>query len=204
MLKLRQFRNIHRGEQFAVGCDPGTGENNYSCCQFISRKRLDVPLVYHTSEMATTMTNDLHPILSQIYSITGVRPIVAYERGNGGVFELTRLSELNRDMKYEIFTMPDKKDKLGWDTNVSSRPKMLSELKTAIDKQLLNVYDKITIEEMFSFIITDTGKAKAEKTAVDDAVMALAIAWQVHLISPLIVDTELRDEPRQIGGYGRR
>lgn len=180
-----------------MGCDPGTGENNYSCGQFLSRTRLDIPIVYHTSEMAVTMTNEINPLLEKIYDITGIEPVVAYERGNGGVFELTRLSGLNRNRKYRIFQMPeygkvdsdDESGKIGWDTNAATRPKMLSDLKDAVDGRLFEIYDKITIEEMFSFIVTQTGnlyKAKAEKGSLDDTVMALAIAWQMHLILPMV------------------
>ena len=73
--------------------------------------------------------------------------------------------------------------KLGWDTNTATRPKMLSELKEAIDKRLIKLYDGRTINEMFSFIVVQTStawKAQAEKGANDDLVMALAIAWQLQ------------------------
>ena len=56
-------------------------------------------------------------------------------------------------------------------------------LKEAIDKKLLRVYDKPTINEMFSFIIKQTEtswKAQAESGAHDDLVMSLAGAWQLY------------------------
>ena len=203
MKEIRQFRDFIKGEAIVVGCDPGTGEKNYSCAQFLSRKKLDVPLIYHTEKLATEMTNALYPILEQIYDITGVEPLVAYERGNGGIFELTRLEGFNRRAKYKIFEMPGK-DHIGWDTNTATRPKMLSEIKEAIDKRLIAVYDQVTIEEMLAFIISKTGKAKAEKGAVDDAVMALAIAWQLHVCTPLETDNSAiyNNAPRPVGGYG--
>jgi len=191
----RQYRDIDPGEQFVVGCDPGTGERNYSCAQFLSRTRLDVPIVYHTKEMAVQMTNDIQPVLEKIFDVTKYKAMVAYERGNGGMFEMGRLAGLNREGKYDIFEMPmlgkrEESDtkKLGWETSSATRPKMLADLKDAIDGQLFNVYDKPTIEEMFSFIITQRGqlyKAKAEKGALDDTVMALAIAWQLHILLPM-------------------
>lgn len=70
-----------------------------------------------------------------------------------------------------------------WDTNTATRPKMLADLKEAIDKRLIKIYDKRTINEMFSFIVVQTStawKAQAEKGANDDLVMALAIAWQLQ------------------------
>jgi hypothetical protein len=73
--------------------------------------------------------------------------------------------------------------RLGWDTNTATRPKMLADLKEAIDKKLIKLYDKRTVDEMFSFVVVQTStawKAQAEKGAKDDLVMALAISWQLQ------------------------
>jgi hypothetical protein len=56
-------------------------------------------------------------------------------------------------------------------------------LKEAIDKKLLTLYDKPTINELFSFIIKQTEtawKAQAESGAHDDLVMSLAGVWQLY------------------------
>ena len=56
-------------------------------------------------------------------------------------------------------------------------------LKEAIDKQVLKISDKPTIDEMFSFIVAQTSsswKAQAEQGGYDDLVMSLAIAWQMY------------------------
>jgi intein/homing endonuclease len=50
----------------------------------------------------------------------------------------------------------------------NTRPKMLSDLKDAIDNEVLKVYDKETIEEMFSFIVNRQGKPVAENGQHDD------------------------------------
>lgn len=190
MKDWRQYRNLTDGEHLLVFADTSAGAKDFSAVQFISRQKLDVPLVYHSKKMATEMTNALHPVLEKIFDITGVRPLVAYERNNGGVFEMERLASLNRRGKYDIFKMPtygkwlDNEDavKLGWDTNTATRPKMLSDLKDGVDKQVLTIYDRPTIEELFSFVIAKTSsswKAQAEKGAHDDLVMSLAGAWQL-------------------------
>ena len=148
-------------------------------------------MVYQTQKLATEMTSDIYPVLNKICDITGIEPLIAYERNNGGLFEMERLAAMNRKGKYEIFKMPQvgrtatetMPVRYGWDTNTATRPAMLSQLKEAIDKKVLKVYDKPTIEEMFSFIVCQTSsswKAQAEKNAYDDLVMALAIAWQLY------------------------
>lgn len=187
---FRQYRQIENGEAIVAFGDCSTGLGDYSACQFLSNTKLDIPLVYHSKKLSTEMTNEIHPILEKIFDITGIKPVIAYERNNGGVFEMERLATLNRMGKYEIFKMPvygniDNPDstKLGWDTNTATRPKMLSDWKEAIDKHLVTIYDKPTINEHFSFIITSTSssvKAQAEQGAHDDLVMSAAGAWQIR------------------------
>jgi hypothetical protein len=138
------------------------------------------------------MTPQIHLELERIYDETGVKPVVAFERNNGGVAEIERLATLNRNGKYTIYveksnvgtteTVSDTV-KLGWTTSSASRPTMLSMLKEAVDQCLIRIYDKPTITEMFSFIVSQTSsswKAQAEQGAHDDLIMALAIAWQLY------------------------
>ena len=118
--------------------------------------------------------------------------MVAFERNNGGIAEIERLATLNRNGKYIIYqekrniaTTDSTEDtiKLGWTTSSSTRPVMLQMLKEAIDNRLITIYDKPTINEMFSFIISQTSsswKAQAEQGAHDDLIMSLAGAWQLY------------------------
>lgn len=187
---FRQFRQIRPGEFFVIGADTSSGMSDYCAAQFISSTKLDVPLVFHSKASAPDMTNDLYPVLNRLYDVTGVKPLIAYERNAGGVFEFERLAALNRAGKYDLYKMPSvgsidnpEPTKLGWDTNTSTRPRMLSDLKDAVDKKLLKIYDQPTVNELFSFIISRTSsseKARAESGAHDDLVMSLAIAWQLY------------------------
>lgn len=187
---FRQFRNLEPGEFIVVGADTAMGLNDYCAAQFLSPRNNDVPMVYHSRTSATDMTNRLFEVLEKIYDVTGVAPVVAYERNNGGVFELERLASLNRLNKFRIYVAKNVGNldnatgsKIGWDTNTATRPMMLAEIKEAIDKQLITIYDKATLTEMFSFILAQTSstvKAQAEKGAHDDLIMSLAIAWQLR------------------------
>lgn len=187
---FRQFRDFQDGEFIVVAADTSSGLGDYCAAQFLSKTKIDVPLVYHSKTIATEMTNQLYPILERIYDITKKKPVVAYERNAGGTFEIDRLASMNRLGKYTLFKMPTMGQinypepvKYGWDTNTATRPAMLSQLKEAIDNKLLTIYDKPTIEEMFSFIVTRTTatvKAQAEAGCHDDLVMSLAIAWQLY------------------------
>lgn len=189
---FRRYRKYQPGEFIVVGVDTSWGGTDYCASQFLSKTNLDVPVVYHSKVLATEMTPQIHLELERIYDETKVKPVVAFERNNGGVAEIERLATLNRMGKYRIYTektnigsteTTEDSVKLGWTTSSASRPTMLSMLKECIDSRLINIYDKPTINEMFSFIISQTSsswKAQAEQGAHDDLIMALAIAWQLY------------------------
>lgn len=189
---FRRYREYERGEFLVVGVDTAWGGNDWCVAHFLSKTNLDVPVVFHSKVLASDMTPKIHTELEKIYDQTGVMPVVAFERNNGGVGELERLATLNRNSKYRIYvekTNVGTTDssgegvRLGWTTSSASRPTMLSMLKECIDNKLLRIYDKPTITEMFSFIVSQTSsswKAQAESGAHDDLIMALAIAWQLY------------------------
>jgi len=190
---FRRYRSYQKGEFVVVGVDTAWGGTDYCVSQFLSKTNLDVPTVFHSKVLATEMTPKIHLELERIYDQTKVKPVVAFERNNGGVAEIERLSTLNREGKYRIYiekskvgTTESTEDsiKLGWTTTSASRPTMLSALKEAVDNRLIRIYDKPTINEMFSFIVSQTSsswKAQAETGAHDDLIFGLAIAWQLYL-----------------------
>jgi phage terminase large subunit len=196
-MSFRRYRDYKKGEFIIVAADTSSGGGDYSCAQFLSKTNLDVPVVYHSQITASEMTPRIAEELSIIYKQTGVKPVVAYETNNGGVFELARLATLNRTgdwvmylQKSNVGTSDTIEDntKYGFSTNSATRPAMLMLLKEAIDNQLLTIYDAPTINEMFAFIIKPNGKPEAEQGAHDDLVMSLAIAWQMY-------ETELPSTP---------
>lgn len=189
---FRRYRDYQLGEFIVVGVDTAWGGTDYCAAHFLSKTNLDIPVVYHSKVLATEMTPRIHQELERIYDETKVKPVVAFERNNGGVAELERLATLNRDGKYRIYVEKhgqgtteavEETTKLGWSTTSASRPTMLQMLKEAIDGSAIRIYDKPTVNEMFAFIVSKTSfswKAQAEKGSHDDLIMALAIAWQLY------------------------
>ena len=189
---FRRYRRYQPNEFIVVGVDTAWGGTDYCSAQFLSKTNLDIPTVYHSKVLASEMTPHIHSELERIYDETKVKPVVAFERNNGGIAEIERLATLNRNGKYRIYVeksgigttdVVGNTVKLGWTTSSATRPTMLSMLKEAIDNKLIQIYDKPTVNEMFSFIISQTSsawKAQAEQGAHDDLIMALAIAWQLY------------------------
>lgn len=193
MSAFRRYRQWQSDEFVLCYADTSWGGIDYSAAQFLSKDQIDVPLVYHQQGLASDMTPQLHLELERIFDITKIKPVVSFERNNGGVAELERLKALNRNGKYRIYTqykgfgttdLTEDDSRLGHDTNSATRPAMLGLLKDAIDNKLIRIYDKLTVEEMFSFVIklgtSGNWKAQAEQGAHDDLIMSLAGVWQMY------------------------
>jgi len=187
-MAYRQYREIKKGEFFVVFGDTATGLGDYTAIQFLSKTNIDIPLVFHDPMTTSEAVPTIHRTLEKIFDITRVKPVFALERNNGGVFLMDRFAGLNINYKYELFRMPrpgdmENTEKLGWDTNTATRPKMLVDFKNAVDANSLQIYDRPTITEMFSFIRVQSNtstKAQAEKGMHDDLVMSGAGAWQLY------------------------
>lgn len=211
MSDFRRYRTYQKEEFFVVFADTAWGGTDYCAVQFLSKTNLDVPTVYHSKVLASEMTPLIHAELERIYNETKVKPVVAFERNNGGIAEIERLATLNRDGKYRIYIEKTNRGttegteqsiKLGYTTSSATRPIMLSMLKEAIDNKLIRIYDKPTINEMFSFIVSQTSsswKAQAESGAHDDLIMSLAGAWQMYQTenAPALVRRE-RPKPQRM------
>ena len=182
---LRLYRMPEKGEFFVVfgDCAQGGEDSNYVQC--MSKTRLDVPIVYKLNDVAAAMTPQLHSLLEWIYDKTGVQPIVALERNNGGASEMYRLIEMNKLKKYRIYYMRDAEgnenpDRPGWVTDVVSRPRLVGDWKEAFKLQQVRIYDIDTLEQHQTFITNKNGKPEAASNAHDDGVISMGGAWQLY------------------------
>ena len=184
---FKQYREIENGEYFLISADCSQGGLDYNACQFISKTKLDIPLVYHSRGVAAQMTSAIHPVIERIFDRTSLKPIVCFERNNGGGSEMERLDAMNRLSKYELFTMPiigqssleNETKKFGWDTNTTTRPILIGDWLVAFNSKALIIYDDETIKEHKTFIINQNGKPEASRGKNDDLVISCAIGWQL-------------------------
>ena len=97
------------------------------------------------------------------------------------VMELERLGYKNQ---YVRETMDDYTHRLrkayGWRTDTKTRPVLIAELIKAVRDDISSVSDKATLEEMLTFVRSESWKPEAEAGAHDDCIMALGIAHQIR------------------------
>jgi hypothetical protein len=186
---FRLYRNPEPGEFFVVFGDCAQGGADKNFVQFLSTKRLDIPLVLSMPGVAAEMTPHLKQALDWIHDQTTVKPTVALERNNGGASAMYDLMNTNRDDKYTIYFAKKEdglaSDKPGWDTTggvngTGTRPTMLGEWLTAFNGKLVMLYDKETIEQHQTFIVNKRGRPEAAPNTHDDGVMSCAGAWQLY------------------------
>ncbi len=104
---------------------------------------------------------------------------------NFSTYPVRELERLQYPKQYVRETIDDYthavKRSFGFQTNSRTRPVIISELIKACRDDINIVCDKTTLEEMLTFVRSESWKPEAEEGAHDDCVMALAIA---HYIRP--------------------
>lgn len=104
---------------------------------------------------------------------------------NFSTFPVRELERLGYPNQYVRETVDDYTHKVmqkyGFVTNTKTRPVIIAGLVQAVRDDVACVSDRTTIEEMLTFVRSDSWKPEAEDGAHDDTVMALAIA---HYIRP--------------------
>ena len=71
--------------------------------------------------------------------------------------------------------------KLGWTTNLRTKPLMIDKLAEFIRETYIGVYSDLIISELYTYIIDDKGHTNAQSGCFDDTIMAMAIMLQLLL-----------------------
>ncbi len=109
------------------------------------------------------------------------------ESNNHGLAVINRLKMFKCSIMFQQdFTEWADKDsiKLGWATNVRTRPVMCADLREAVKKQVDGIHDPDFWREAMTFILNNNGKPEAAPGNYDDRVMAQAIKIQLHAWLP--------------------
>lgn len=94
------------------------------------------------------------------------------------VRELEKLSYTNQYIREQADSYTHKpKESFGFKTTSVTRPLIISELVSVVRENISLINDRETLGEMLTFVRNERGRAEAEKTAHDDCIMALAIAY---------------------------
>ena len=69
---------------------------------------------------------------------------------------------------------------VGFFTSEKTKPLIINKLRANLRDGEIEIYDRVTLAEMQSFIVTQKGTMEAEKGCHDDTVMALALCDHIN------------------------
>ena len=112
--------------------------------------------------------------------------------------ELARLGYPNLFIREREDKFTGVKEKsYGFRTTSVTRPVIIAELVKIVRETIELINDKLTLEEMLTFVKNERGRAEAQEGSHDDLVMGLAIAYYIR--SQVVYDTEPISIQQQFG-----
>lgn len=174
------------GHDYVIGADVAEGiEEDYSVASVMDRAT-------HTT--VARFRGDLEPSdFGEYLSILGKwynQALIGAEINNHGLTTVQRLRdvgynnlyrrEMGIDERYEEYT-----SKLGWRTDVRTKPLMIDGLSEAISTNQIIDYDLIFIRECMTYIRDQRGRTNAQLGQHDDTVISVAIALQLFEWNPI-------------------
>jgi hypothetical protein len=175
------YRLHDPGEQYYIGADVAMGVKggDWSVAQILDSKKRQVGIYrsqVHPDYFATVLDK-----LGQYFNTAKL----AVENNNHGILTATRLG---KDLAYPNLYFETHVDKqtedetvtFGFRTTVKTKPLIIDKLRASFREKDIEVYDKVTLRELITYVVTDEGKMEAEPGCFDDCVMSLAIANFIH------------------------
>jgi hypothetical protein len=181
--ELKMYRERDEKETYTIGADVGMGlragvkgrPSDPSVAQVLDSQLRQVAVWRGT----------VHPdVFADILVAIGYyfnEALLVPERNNHGLVTCVEL----RDQQYPNLYLdvtegtiePDKETlNIGVFTSEKTKPLMIDKLRAFDRNKEIEINDKQTLEEMLTFVVTESGKMEAEGGAHDDCVMSLALA----------------------------
>lgn len=114
--------------------------------------------------------------------------LVAVERNNHGHATLVKLKELypvDAIYKEILYNKEDntETERLGWPTNVATKPKLLYEFKKVVEDEMIVILSARLIKDLQTYVKDDVNRSKAleDQVAHWDLLIATCIAFQMRL-----------------------
>lgn len=170
-----------RIEEYVIGADVAEGVRggDYSVADVIKKKNMKT-----VAKIRGHMDPDIfgHQLdkLGRFYN----NALLGVEINNHGLAVVQRLRDLYYHNLYRREkgldeSFEESTSKLGWKTDMRTKPLMIDYLAEAIREGYVIDYDPVFVEEAMSYVVDDNGKTNAEEGSHDDTVIAKAIALQM-------------------------
>lgn len=198
------YEDYKPGHRYALGADvaEGVGRHNSTIViiDFDAQLKIEGRLFTKPKVVGVYANNKIAPDMFAHEIASGATRfgncIACPERNNHGFATITKL----KDIYFNLYH--DEQDKLGWQTNYASKPKMMHDLRTAIHDNLIDISDDALKKEIVNYPHQDLNKPKVDEEDESgghyDRVIALAIAWQMNTRAvPSMIRSHVDEEYRQ-------
>ena len=203
------YGDFQVGHRYILGADVSEGVKRHNSTIVVLDLDYDFTVngmrIKKPKVVAVYASNEIAPDLFA-YEIKngGVRYgncIVGVERNNHGFATLTKLKEIY----FNIYK--DEHEKLGWHTNLASKPRMLHDLRTAIHEGLIEVADVALKQEIISYPSVELNTANVDEADETmghyDRIIGTAIAWQLRSLAFPSYSGEVKDEEKKENSFDR-
>lgn len=182
--ELLVYHKKEDNETYAIGADVAVGIRNPENADWCVAQVLDSQM-RQVAVWRGQVTPDEYARVLYALGMYFNMALIAPERNGHGLLVCVRLwSDLNYPQVYMDLKEGQMAEKetvnLGFQTNVASRPLIIDKLRGYIREGEIQIYDRTTLNELQTFVVTESGKMQAEQGCYDDTVMALAIAAHIH------------------------
>lgn len=180
---LSVFEEPERGIEYVIGVDVASGEGeDYSCAEVLKRTwphGMATQVAEWHGKVDPVYLGKLIVVLARFYNDA----MLSIEINNHGF--TTQTEAKNHFWNFYRWQYADRMgshkltDKIGWSTNISTKPMMVDRAVNCMDNDLVIIRSRRLLDEMWRFVrIIGTLQYEAE-AGHDDAVMA----WQVGLVT---------------------
>ncbi len=179
--ELKVWKEKEIGDTYYIGADSALGIPNgdYSVAQILDSQKC----------LVASWRGHIHPdafadvlfALGNYYN----EAQICVENNSHGLLTAIRLG---RDLAYpHVYTetaegaLNDRDSfTIGFRTSARTKPLVIDRLRAALRQEELWIKDRVTLQEMLTFIVTESGAMEAESGCHDDAVMSLCFANHIH------------------------
>ncbi len=167
--RMRVWKDPEPYYEYIIGVDTALGrDRDYSAAQIINAYNGEVVAEFYSNK---TPINEFAEILNTEGLYYNIANIVV-ERNTVGnhVIDL-----LYNDHEYENL-WHDSKSLAGFQVTMKNRDTILTELEESIRTNVLKINSKRTLNELNTFVISNSGKITADRGKHDDLIMSLCLA----------------------------
>jgi hypothetical protein len=178
---LKIWKMPEYGKNYVIGADVAEGlkDGDYSVADVIDKDTLETVARWR-GHIDPDLFGHMLDKLGRFYNFA----LMGVEINNHGLAVVQRLRDLFYTNLYRRERGIDERfeeatSKLGWKTDVRTKPLMIDALGEAIRDAAITENDPVFVREAMTYVIDDSGRTNAEEGCFDDTVIAKAIALQM-------------------------